>query len=84
MRQSIPAAQGPRPGFCVFLPSIANSRGWGVLWCHIPGRGDEKRGQRPCPPSTLQHFLLIAQSNTAVFKHFNIFNTNQKNVDSRR
>ena len=49
-----------------FSPWKANSRGWGLLSCQIPwGRG-EKRGQMPRPPSTLQHFSLIAQSNSAV------------------
>ena len=32
----------------------------------MPWGGDEKRGQMPRPPSTLQHFSLIAQSNNAV------------------
>ena len=49
-----------------FLPWMANSRGWGLLSCQIPRGGDEKRGQMPRPPSTLQHFSLIAQSNNAV------------------
>ena len=31
-----------------------------------PQGGDEKRGQMPRPPSTLQHFSLIAQSNSAI------------------
>ena len=45
---------------------MANSRGWGLLSCQIPRDGDEKRGQIPRPPSTLQHFSLIAQSNSAI------------------
>ena len=49
-----------------FLPRMANSRGWGLLSCQIPRGGDEKRGQMPRPPSTLQHFSLIALSNSAV------------------
>ena len=32
----------------------------------IPRGGDEKRGQMPRPPSTLQHFLVIAQSSSAI------------------
>ena len=44
-----------------FLPWMANSRGWGLLSCQIPRGGDEKREQMPRPPSTLQHFSLIAQ-----------------------
>ena len=55
------------PGaLALFLSWMANSRGWGLLSCQIPRGGDEKRGQMPHPPSTLQHFLLIAQSNSAV------------------
>ena len=49
-----------------FLPQMANSQGWGLLSCQIPRGGDEKRGQMPRPPSTLQHFSLIAQSNKAI------------------
>ena len=49
-----------------FLPWMVNSRGWGLLSCQIPRGGDEKRGQMPRFPSTLQHFSLIAQSNSAV------------------
>ena len=49
-----------------FLPWMANSRGWGLLSCQIPRGRDEKRGQTPRPPSTLQHFSMIAQSNNAV------------------
>ena len=46
--------------------------GLGLLSCQIPQGGDEKKGQMPRPPSTLQHFSLIAQSNSASFKHFNV------------
>ena len=49
-----------------FWPWMANSRGWGLLICQMPRGGDENRGQMPRPPSTLQHFSLIAQSNSAV------------------
>ena len=60
-------AQPPPPrALAFFLPWMANSRGWGLLSCQIPRGGDEKRGQMPRPPSTLQHFSLIAQSNSAV------------------
>ena len=40
---------------------MANSRGWRLLSCQLPRGGDEKRGQVPHPPSTLQHFSLITQ-----------------------
>ena len=43
--------------------------GWGLLSCQIPRGGDEKRGQMPRPPSTLQHFSLIAQSNSAILSN---------------
>ena len=72
MRQSIPAAPSPPPpradprALAFFLPWMANSRGWGLLSCQIPRGGDEKGGLMPRPPSTLQHFSLIAQSNNAV------------------
>ena len=73
MHQSIPPAPSPPPppradprALAFFLPWMANSRGWGLLSCQIPRGGDEKRGQMPRPPSTLQHFPLIAQSNSAV------------------
>ena len=72
MHQSIPPAPSPLPppgwppGISIFLPWMANSQGWGLLSCQIPRGGDEKRGQMPRPPSTLQYFSLIAQSNNAV------------------
>ena len=70
MDQSIPAATSPPradpQASAFFLPWMANSRGWGLLSCQIPRGGDEKRGQMPRPPSTLQHFSLIAQSSSAI------------------
>ena len=72
MHQSIPPAPSPRPlpppraeplVLAFFFPWMANSRGWGLLSRQIPRGGIEKRGQQPRPPSTLQHFSLIAQSN---------------------
>ena len=74
MHQSIPAAPSPPPpapradprASALFLPWMANSRGWELLSCQIPWGGEEKRGQMPRPPSTLQFFPLIAQSNNAV------------------
>ena len=49
-----------------FLPWMANSRRWGLLSCQIRRGGDKKRVQMPRPPSTLQHFSLIAQSNSSI------------------
>ena len=60
-----PPRTDPR-ALAIFLPWMANSRGWGLLSCQIPRGGDEKRGQMLRSPSTLQHFSLIAQSNSAI------------------
>ena len=40
--------------------------GGGVSSCQISRGGDERGGQMPRPPSTLQIFSLTAQSNSAV------------------
>ena len=70
MHQSIPAAPAspliPRELAIFFWPWMANSRGWGLLNCQIPRGGYENSGQMPRPPSTLQHFSLIAQSSSAI------------------
>ena len=73
MHQSIPASPSSPPppaadprALAFFLPWMANSRGWGLLSCQIPRVGDEIRGQMPRPLSTLQHFSLIAQLNSAI------------------
>ena len=77
MHQSIPAAPSPtspRPAdpraLAFFLPWMAKSRGWGLLSCQIPRGADEKRGKMSSPPSTLQHFSLIAQSSNAILRFF--------------
>ena len=66
----IPPAPSPPPAgpraLALFLPWMANSRGWGLLSCQIPRGGDERRGQMLRPPSTLQHSSLLAQSNSAI------------------
>jgi len=56
----------PPLALALVLPWMANSWGWALLSCQIPRGGDERRGQMPYPPSTLQHFSLIAQSNNAI------------------
>ena len=61
-----PALPADPKALAFFLPWMANSRGWGLLNCQTPRGGDEKRGQMPRPPSTLQHFSLIAQSSSAI------------------
>ena len=74
MHQSIPAAPSPPPHFpradprtlAFFLPLMANSRWWGLLSCQMARGGDEKRGQMPRPPSTLQHFSLTTQSSSDI------------------
>ena len=72
MYQSITPAPSPHPpgltpgALAFFLPWMANSWGWALLSCQFPRGGDEKRGQMPRPPSTLQHFSLIVQSNSAI------------------
>ena len=72
MHQSIPAAPStpsprahPRELVCFFALD-GKFPGWGLSSCQILRGGDEKRGQMPCPPSTLQHFSLIAQSSRAI------------------
>ena len=64
VHQSIPPALSPPRvdprALAFFLPWMAK------LSYQIPRGGDEKRGQMPRPPSTLQHFPLIAQSNSAI------------------
>ena len=60
-----PPQTDPR-ALAFILPWMTNSRGWGLLSCKIPRGGNEKRGQMPRPASTLQHFSLIARSNSAV------------------
>ena len=74
MHQSIPAAPSSPPpphradprALAFFLPWMGNSLGWGLLSCQISRGGDEEREQMPRPPSTLQHFSLIAQSTSAI------------------
>ena len=55
----------PPPPLPFSLPWMANSWVWGLLSCQIPWGGDKKRGQMPRHSSTLQHFSLITQSNSA-------------------
>ena len=72
MHQSnAPTPSPPRPradpqALAVCLHWMANSQGWGLLSCQIPRGGDERKGQMPRPPSALQHFSLIAQSNSSI------------------
>ena len=75
-----PLPADPR-ALAFFSPCMANSRVWGLLSCQIPRGGVEKRGQMPHPPWTLQHFLLMAQSSSAILSilmcdylfQFNVF-----------
>ena len=62
-----PPRADPRAlAFFFFTPWMGNSREWGLLSCQIPRGRDEKRGQIPRPPSTLQHFSLIIQSRSTI------------------
>ena len=62
-------ARGPSPlgstSFQGFSPTRPTGRRE-VSSCQIPGGGDEKRVQMLRPSSTLQHFSLITQSNSAI------------------
>ena len=51
----------PAGGIVFFFALDGKFPGVGLLNCQIPRGGDEKRGQVPRPPSTLQHSSLIAQ-----------------------
>ena len=61
-----PASRADPKALVRYLPWMVTFRVWGLLSCQFPRGGDEKRGQIPRPPSTLQHFLLITQSNSAI------------------
>ena len=50
IHQSIPAAPSAPRALAIFLPWMANSRGWGLLSCQIPRGGDANRGQMSRPP----------------------------------
>ena len=61
----------------------------GDFWAvKFPGVGTKKDGKWPRPPSTLQHFTLVAQSNSAVLSilmcdflfQFNIFLCNSTRI----
>ena len=65
LRPGPPPRADPRE-LAFFLPWMANSPGVGTLeLANPPGWGRKKRA-KPRPPSTVQHFLLIAQSNSAI------------------
>ena len=71
MHQSIPAASRPPPpadprSLAFFFALDGKFPGVGTLQLSNPRGGDEERGQMPGPPSTLQHFSLIAQSSSAI------------------
>ena len=60
-----PPPPGWPPGISIFFALVGKFPG-GLLSCQNPRGGDKKGGLMPRPPSTLQHFSLIAQSNNAV------------------
>ena len=59
-----PAAPQPPPPSQAD-PGHSNSQG-GDSWAVKSLGVGKKRGQMPCPPSTLQHFSLIAQSSSSI------------------
>ena len=67
MHQSIPPAPSPKQiGISIFFAMDGKFPGVGTLELSNPPGWGRKTGQMPRPPSTLQHFLLITQSNSAV------------------
>ena len=54
------------PGISIFFALDGKFPGLGTLELSNPSVWDEKRERMPRPPSTLQHFSLIALSNSAV------------------
>ena len=66
-QQTLPPPSWADPrALALFLPWMANLRVWGLLSGQFPRGADKKRGQIPRPLPTLQHFLLIIQSNSAI------------------
>ena len=64
--QPPPPPPGLTPWHCIFFALDGKFPEVGTLeLSNLPG-GDEKRGQMPRPPSTIQHFSLIAQSKSAI------------------
>ena len=59
------------PGISIFLPWMANSRGWGLLSVKSPGVGTQKEGK--CPVHR-QHCNIFhwPHSRVVTFKHFNV------------
>ena len=72
MHQSIPPAPSPlTPGlnpkhWHFFFPLDGKFSGMGTFELSNPPGWGRKKGQMPHPPSTLQHFSLIAQSNSSI------------------
>ena len=71
MHQSIPPAPSPPPGWPLFFAWDGKFPGVGPLELSNPRGGDEKRGQMPRPPSTLQHFPW-SHSRKCHFTHVNV------------
>ena len=61
-----PAPHQADPWELAFFALDGKFSGVGTLSCQIPRGEDKKRGQMRRPPSTLQHFSLIAQSSSAL------------------
>jgi len=86
MQFHLPKSIPPAPS----TPPRADPRAlafFGTVW-QISGGGYEKRRQMPRPPSTLQHFSLMARSNSTIlsilmFKFFvsiNVFLCNSARI----
>ena len=61
-----PPPPGWPPGISIFFALDGKFPGVGTLELSNPPGWGQKRGQMPRPTSTLQHFSLIARSNSAM------------------
>ena len=70
-RLSPPPNPGWPPGISIFLPWMANSRGWGLLSLKSSGVGTQKEGK--CPVHR-QHCNIFhwPHSRVVTFKHFSV------------
>ena len=67
-----------------FLPSMANSWGWGLFSCQIPWGGDEKRGQMPVIDRTVEFLMcdfLFQLINFFLCESARILDSNDSNND---
>ena len=57
MPRSSPGGADPR-ALALFLPWMANSRGWGLLSCQIPLGGSKKEGNAPSSVNAATLFIV--------------------------